>query len=171
MSSRRRHIRVSSRLTPPRHPVGVGAIDTAGDISIAGFAHRRHHRSSAKMLRQLAIAALATTAAAWWKDEDTKSRGEAPYPYPATHPDGTAPKYDTPNEVDGPMEGKINVHLVPHTHDDTGWLVTVDQYFFNEVRQSMAAWRGFELPCTREFGWAHNCGQAEGGFAAPRHDN
>ena len=25
------------------------------------------------------------------------------------------------------------LHLVPHSHDDTGWQVTVDQYFANEV--------------------------------------
>jgi alpha-mannosidase len=37
------------------------------------------------------------------------------------------------NEKTGPQAGKINVHLVPHTHDDTGWQVTVDQYFFGEV--------------------------------------
>uniref|UniRef100_A0A0D9XHR0 Alpha-mannosidase n=1 Tax=Leersia perrieri TaxID=77586 RepID=A0A0D9XHR0_9ORYZ len=29
----------------------------------------------------------------------------------------------------GTVAGKLNVHLVPHSHDDVGWLKTVDQYF------------------------------------------
>ena len=59
-----------------------------------------------------------------WTDVPPKQRGTPPY---------IPPKDWIYNTTAGPVKGKINVHLVPHTHDDTGWQVTVDQYFFEEV--------------------------------------
>lgn len=39
---------------------------------------------------------------------------------------GAYVKYNTGGGI---VEGKLNVHLVAHSHDDVGWLKTIDQYY------------------------------------------
>ena len=33
--------------------------------------------------------------------------------------------------VTSTAEEKLNVHIIPHTHDDVGWTSTVDQYYID----------------------------------------
>ncbi|RHZ02442.1 hypothetical protein DYB35_013273 [Aphanomyces astaci] len=51
--------------------------------------------------------------------------------------DGWTPRYPVNAAYNTTFHGYaddvVNVHLIPHTHDDAGWLLTVDEYFTEQV--------------------------------------
>lgn len=54
-------------------------------------------------------------------------------------------KYDTGGGI---VDGKLNVHLVAHSHDDVGWLKTIDQYYVGSNNSIQVA-----APCGVCFGF------------------
>ncbi|KAL6224474.1 hypothetical protein ACLB2K_003329 [Fragaria x ananassa] len=64
-----------------------------------------------------------------------KKSGRAPFSF-LIPVNGGYMKYNTSSGV---VEGKLNVHLVAHSHDDVGWLKAVDQYYVGSNNSIQAA--------------------------------
>ncbi|XP_049884045.1 lysosomal alpha-mannosidase-like isoform X1 [Pectinophora gossypiella] len=52
-------------------------------------------------------------------------------------------------------DGVLNVHIVPHTHDDVGWLKTVDQYYYGSANSIQVAGVQYILDTVVKELWAN----------------
>ena len=50
--------------------------------------------------------------------------------------------------------GALNVHLICHSHDDVGWLKTVDQYYYG-ANNSIQHAGELRVACARMFALLH----------------
>ena len=59
----------------------------------------------------------------------------------------TTIEYQTTNSIrhDAEAENMLQVHLIPHSHDDPGWIKTVDQYFVGSKTKISNAGVGYIL--------------------------
>jgi hypothetical protein len=46
---------------------------------------------------------------------------------------------------------KLSIHLIPHSHDDVGWLRTVDEYYIFEVRNITNYVKSLQVSPNRRF--------------------